>query len=358
MFTVLANASPLGLALGLPRLALATVLRVLLFLLTRRPLLAIDELAAYLPLVRSTGALFAARRSRARLVVVPRRSLRPMMAKPGARLRAISEHIGDWLTAGRSNRGLYVPPVAQALETGPSSSGDDDADLPTAGINWRALVLAPGLLLFLGLMVVSLVAEAAPARQSRRPLRRPAAARRRPARPTSGTPTSPASTRWASAAPPDAAPYLPVLALFSALFLGKVWLAVDVLLLGCVPLAGLAAYAATRGQLHSRAVRAYAGAAYALLPVGVEAITGGRLGVAVAFVLLPLSSGPSCRCFISGDPPRRLALRLVGGAAARDRGRGVRAPTCCRRGARRGGPSRALRIYRRPPTSYGSCSMR
>ncbi|MDX6212761.1 MAG: hypothetical protein QOF82_1848, partial [Frankiales bacterium] len=297
MFTVLANASPLALALGLPRLALATVLRVLLFLLTRRPLLAIDELAAYVRLVRSTGALFTARRARAPLVVVPRRSLRPMMARPGARLRAISEHIGDWLTAGRSNRGLYVAPVAQALETGPSSSDDDD-DLPTSGIDWRAVLLAPGLLLFAGLTVVSLIAErhllgVHGVLSGGRLLPPPAGASDLWHTYLAGFhPVGVGSTA-------DAPPYLPVLALVSMLFLGKVWFAVDVLLLGCVPLAGLAAYVAMRGQLRSRAVRAYAALTYALLPVGVEAIVGGRLGVGVAFVLLPLVIRAVARCFMA-----------------------------------------------------------
>ncbi|MDX6256124.1 MAG: hypothetical protein QOJ11_2458 [Frankiales bacterium] len=298
MFTVLANASPLGLALGLPRLALATVLRVLLFLLTRRPLLAIDELAAYVRLVRSTGALFTARRTRAPLVAVPRRSLRPMMAKPGARLRAIGEHIGDWLTAGRSNRGLYVTPVAQALETGPSSSGEDDADLPTSGIDWRAVLLAPGLLLFAALTVIALVAErhllgGHGVLSGGRLLPPPAGASDLWHTYLAGFhPVGVGSTA-------DAPPYLPVLALVSTVFLGKVWFAVDVLLLGCVPLAGLTAYAATRGQLQSQAVRAYAAATYALLPVGVEAIVGGRLGIAVAFVLLPLVIRAVARCFMA-----------------------------------------------------------
>jgi GT2 family glycosyltransferase len=295
MFTVLANASPLGLALGLPRLALATAMRALLFLLTRRPLLAIDELAAYLRLVSGTGALYAARRARASLVAVPRRSLRPLMAKPGARLRAIGEHIGDWLTAGRGSRALLVAPMAQALETGPSS--DDDADLPTAGIAWQSVLLAPGLLLFAGLVVISLVAE-------RHLLGRTGILSGGRLLPPPGGASDLWHTYLAGFHPvgvgstSDPAPYLPVLALVSTVFLGKVWFAVDLLLLGCVPLAGLSAYAATRGYLQSRGVRAYAGAAYALLPVGVEAITAGRLGVAVAFVLLPLLVRALARCFI------------------------------------------------------------
>ncbi len=285
MFTVLANASPFGLLIGLPRLAIATVFRAILFLLTRRPMLALDEIAAYVRLLAGTGALFSARKARASTLAVPRRSLRPLMAKPGARLRAVSDHIGDWLTAGRGNRGLVVTPVAQAIETGPST--EDDDDLPSSGIDWRRVLLAPGLLAFLGLTALALIAErsligGAGLLSGGRLLPAPGGASDVWSTYLAGFhPVAVGSTSTAPA-------YLPVLAAISVVFLGKAWLAVDVLLLGCVPLAGLTAYTSTRGYLESRAVRAYAAVTYALLPIGIMAVAGGRLGIAVAFVALPL----------------------------------------------------------------------
>ena len=218
------------------------------------------------------------------------------MAKPGARLRAIGEHIGDWLTAGRGSR---------APGRGAGRSGARDR----ADLRGRRGPAHLGHRLALGAARARAAAVPRPGRSLSLICERHLLGRHGV---LSGgrllPPPAGASDLWHTylagfhpvgvGSTADAAPYLPVLALISAVLLGKVWLAVDVLLLGCVPLAGLAAYRATRGYLHSRAVRAYAGATYALLPVGIESVTGGRLGVAVAFVLLPLLVRALARCFI------------------------------------------------------------
>lgn len=100
-------------------------------------------------------------------------------------------------------------------------------------------------------------------------------------------------------------PYVGVLAVLSTALFGKPWLAVSVLLLGSVPLAGLTAYRASRllvtepartgrraraagRRVPVTAVRAWFAAAYALLPAATGAVAGGRLGTAVVHVLLPL----------------------------------------------------------------------
>ena len=69
---------------------------------------------------------------------------------------------------------------------------------------------------------------------------------------------------------------------------GKPWLAVDVLLLGCVPAAGLTAFLATRRITSVLRARIWLAATYALLPVAMGAVAAGRIGTVVAFVLLPL----------------------------------------------------------------------
>jgi hypothetical protein len=68
---------------------------------------------------------------------------------------------------------------------------------------------------------------------------------------------------------------------------GKPWLAVDVILLGSVPLAGISAFLAVRRVTRSTLVRVWAAASYALLPVAMGAIAAGRIGTAVVFVLIP-----------------------------------------------------------------------
>lgn len=70
--------------------------------------------------------------------------------------------------------------------------------------------------------------------------------------------------------------------------LGGVPAVVAVLLLGDLPLAGLAAYVATRRMAVDRWVRALVAAAYALLPTATAAVAQGRLDVVVAHILLPL----------------------------------------------------------------------
>ena len=126
----------------------------------------------------------------------------------------------------------------------------------------------------------------------------------------------------------SAPPYLAVVAALATVLGGQAWLAVDVLLLGCVPLAGLTAYLATRRLVRATAARvllaaSYAllpvaigtvllAASYALLPVAIGSIAAGRLGTAVAFVLLPLIAISAGR-MLTGTPKKaRRAAWAVG----------------------------------------------
>ena len=110
----------------------------------------------------------------------------------------------------------------------------------------------------------------------------------------------------------SAPPYLAVVACLATILGGQAWLAVDVLLLGCVPLAGLTAYLATRRLVTATAARMLVAASYALLPVAIGAVAAGRLGTAVAFVLLPLIAISAGR-MLTGTPKKaRRAAWAVG----------------------------------------------
>ena len=110
----------------------------------------------------------------------------------------------------------------------------------------------------------------------------------------------------------SAPPYLAVVAALGTVLGGQAWLAVDVLLLGCVPLAGLTAYLATRRLVKATAARVLLAASYALLPVATGAIAAGRLGTAVAFTLLPLIAISAGR-MLTGTPKKaRRAAWAVG----------------------------------------------
>ena len=82
-------------------------------------------------------------------------------------------------------------------------------------------------------------------------------------------------------------PYIGVVAAVATVLGGKPWLAVDVLLLGCVPVAGMGAYLASRRITPALAARVWIAFSYALLPVATGSIAAGRLGSAVVFMLLP-----------------------------------------------------------------------
>ncbi|MEJ8669647.1 hypothetical protein WKI71_18085 [Streptomyces sp. MS1.AVA.1] len=76
--------------------------------------------------------------------------------------------------------------------------------------------------------------------------------------------------------------------MLASLLLGSTGVAVTVLLVCSVPLAGLTAYFASRPLVESRLLRAWGAVAYAVLPAVTGALAGGRIGTAVLAVLLPL----------------------------------------------------------------------
>jgi len=86
----------------------------------------------------------------------------------------------------------------------------------------------------------------------------------------------------------SAPPYLALVALLASTLLGSTGLAVTVLLVGSVPLAGFAAYFASRPLVESRLLRAWASVVYAFLPAATGALAGGHIGTAVLAILLPL----------------------------------------------------------------------
>nr|WP_245554564.1 glycosyltransferase [Actinosynnema mirum] len=146
----------------------------------------------------------------------------------------------------------------------------------------RSVLLGPPLLLALGLVLFALVANSGRLGldlAGGRLLPVPAladlwSAYLSPWHPVSGGTTAPAPAALA------------VLGTAGAL-LGGPAAATALLLLGDAPLAGLAAYAATRRAPVPRPVRALLAACYALLPASTAAVAQGRLDVVVVHVLLP-----------------------------------------------------------------------
>ncbi|MFI6320438.1 glycosyltransferase [Nonomuraea sp. NPDC050556] len=273
MFTVLANL-PLGaLMLALPRNVVSSIVKALVFLVTKQPGHALDELGALGSILAHPFRLMKARRRRRKGRKAGYFVVKTLLTPRGATLRRLSDLIQD-LIAG----------------TGPAEGSHQAEDeLPADEGFVKRTLSRPGVLLVLALTAITVVAERGVLGGARLgggalvPVTGDAADLWR-FYTESFHDVGLGSTEWAP-------PYVAVLAALSTLAFGKTWLAVSVLLLGCVPLAGVSAYLATRRIVPAPSARLWLAATYALLPVATGAIASGRLGTAVVFVLLPVYAG-------------------------------------------------------------------
>src|SRR5499433_2634577 len=230
-----------------------STLRTMFFLLAKRPSAALDELAAYTSVAAHPLRLRAARRLRAR----GRQQAFSWMAAdlpPGRSFRMLAEYATSTLSKS-------LPAEAVGSHHATDDPSDDDSLLVDTGLAQK-LLTSPAVLLFLALTVIALVAE--------RSLLGPT--------PLGGGALVPAwggvSGLWqeyfqgfhpagiGSAA--STPPYVAVVALLATVLGGKPWLAVNVILLGCVPLAGATAFLATRRVTSYMPARVVGALAYAL----------------------------------------------------------------------------------------------
>ena len=278
-----------------------STLRTMFFLLAKRPRAALDEFAGVGSVLGHPFALLGARRRRARGRRAAYGKLRADLP-PGRSLRRLAEFAAS------------VFYTSTQIDTAGSHHATDDPDedeylLTDTGFAQRILT-SPGVLLFAALTVITVAAE-------RRLI-------------TAGTLTggalSPAfggvSGLWheylqsfhpvgigsASSTPP----YVALIAVLATVLGGKPWLAIDVILIGCVPVAGMTAYFAARRITTSVWARVWAAAAYALLPVGMGAVAAGRFGAAVVFALIPLIGMVAARMFTAAGRRARRAAWATG----------------------------------------------
>jgi GT2 family glycosyltransferase len=298
LLTLLANLPLPKAAAALAGNLVLSILRTLFFLLAKRPHAALDEFAAVSSVISHPFQLVAARRRRAR-----------------GRRAAYSRLRSD-LPRGRSFRRLAefaasVFYTSTQIDTAGSHHATDDPDddedylLVDTGLAQRILT-NPGVLLFAALTTIALVAE--------RSLLTAGTLAGGALSPAWGGVSPlwqeylqgfhPAGIGSASSTPPSVA----VIAALATLLGGKPWLAIDVIMIGCIPLAGLAAFFAARRITTSVAARVWAGAAYGLLPVGMGAVAAGRFGSAVVFTLLPVIAMVAARIFTA---PGRRARRAA-----------------------------------------------
>ncbi|MGW0614176.1 glycosyltransferase [Streptomyces sp. NPDC002788] len=285
VYTLLVNTRTAVLPWVLLRIVLGTLLRTVAYLVGKVPGQAVDEIRGLVGTLLRPERILAGRRGRG-APRIDKDELRQLFPPPGATIRVTVEQVAGNLV-GRSD-----PEAASgagrhggAVESGP---GGDDAEFLEIEqfARLKRIARKPGPVLFLVLLLVSLVA-------CRQLLGGGALA---------GGALLPApadsSDLWAryldawhpvgAGGTSSAPPYLAIVAMLASLLFGSTGLAVTLLLVCSVPLAGLTAYFASRPLVESRLLRAWAAVVYAFLPAATGALAGGRIGTAVLAVLLPL----------------------------------------------------------------------
>ncbi|NBM19582.1 glycosyltransferase family 2 protein [Streptomyces sp. GC420] len=282
VYTLLVNTRSAALPYVLLRLVLGTLLRTVAYLVGKVPGQALDEVTGLVGTLLRPERILAGRRLRGRPAVEPS-ELRPLFPPPGATVRATVEQVVSNF-GGRSDSEASGGRHG-AVETGP---GDDDADFLEIEqfARLKRIARKPAPVLFAVLLLVSLIAcrnlLGGGALAGGALLPAPAEAGDLWGRYTGGWHAI--GTGGTASAPP----YLAVVAALGSLLFGSAGLAVTVLLVCSVPLAGLTAYFASRPLVESRLLRAWAAVAYAFLPAATGALASGRLGTATLLVLLPL----------------------------------------------------------------------
>ncbi|WP_151484914.1 glycosyltransferase family 2 protein [Streptomyces albicerus] len=283
-YTLLVNTRSAALPWVLVRLVVGTLLRTVAYLVGKVPGQAVDEIRGLLGTLLRPERIIAGRRRRGR-PQVDKGELRPLFPPPGATVRATVEQAAGSLVSRTDPELNAAGRHGGAVESGP---GGDDADFLEVEqfARLKRVARKPGPMLFVVLLFFSLIA-------CRELLGGGALAGGAllPAPADSSGLWSRYLDAWhpvGAGGTQSAPPYLALVAMLASVLFGSTGLAVTVLLVGSVPLAGFAAYFASRPLVESRLLRAWASVAYAFLPATTGALAGGRIGTAVLAVLLPL----------------------------------------------------------------------
>ncbi|WP_320775217.1 glycosyltransferase family 2 protein [Streptomyces sp. CRN 30] len=283
--TLLVNTRTAALPWTLFRIVLGTVLRTFAYLVGKVPGQALDEIRGLLSVVLRPERVLAGRRVRGR-PQIEKDELRPLFPPPGATVRAtVEQAAGSLFGSSDAEVASGAGRHGGAVESGP---GGDDADFLEIEqfARLKRIARRPGPVLFLVLLLVSLAA--CRALLSGGAL---AGGALLPAPDGAGDLWSRYADAWhavGAGGTASAPPYLAIVATLASVLLGSTGLAVTLLLVCSVPLAGVTAYFASRPLVTSRLLRAWAAVVYAFLPAATGALAGGRIGTAVLAVLLPL----------------------------------------------------------------------
>lgn len=275
-YTVLANAPAKLLPLLILRFLLGTVIRSTWFLIGKTPSGAVDEWTALLGTLLA-GGWTQARKDRRRLDQVPYDAIKPLFSRSVNALRHNLEETGSTITE-RLREAWADEPEEQVVTT--ARRAKSTARVAQDQPRWRRqLIRRPFLVTWVFLAIGAFVAARSligggvlrsalllPPHESLGALWHAAAAA-----PSGVTPPAWLAQFWA----------------LSTVTFGPSG-ATNVVLLGAVPLAALAAWALLRAFVVDRVARAWGAAAYGLAVFTNGAVTQGRLGTVVAAIALPL----------------------------------------------------------------------
>ncbi|GLX98503.1 glycosyltransferase family 2 protein [Herbidospora sp. NBRC 101105] len=294
LFVLMANLPFWTMLWSLLRNTVGSLIRTVLFLVAKQPAHAVDELAAIGSVLFHPLRLRRARKAR-KGSRAGYRLVKPMFSPPSLAFRRAWEMVQNQLSGGgpMDSAGRHHAVQQPGAEEGDELLNDDDGFL-------RRTFASPGVRLFVLLMAVAVAAE--------RDLLTGGMLGGGALVPVAGG----ASDLWAFYTGEWAPPYVAVLAVLSTVAFGKTWLAVSILLLGCVPLSGLSAYLATRSFVSYRPARVWMAATYALLPVATGVVAAGRIGSAVVFILLPVYASLATKVLADTRKPARRAAWGLG----------------------------------------------
>ena len=284
------------------RLFLGALIRAGVYLLGKDVAAARDEVGGVLSVALHPSRLRASRARIHKTATEPASSVRHLRASTTQQLGQVLEAVGGVLTTSGAGEGTGS---VSALESGPVGDDADYMDDGSSGF-LRRFVLRPSVLLALVLIAVA-VAGTRGLWLGDGVLQGGALL---PAPPGASDLSETYRQAWHDVGPGStvpAPPYLMVIAAVALLLLGKAPIAVTVLLLLAIPLAGWSAYVALRGVVSSRWLRVWAGAAYALLPAMTGAVASGRIGTTMVAVVLPFVIRSLVRIWQSQGTVRRSA---------------------------------------------------
>ncbi|MYW00091.1 glycosyltransferase family 2 protein, partial [Streptomyces sp. SID3343] len=282
-FTLLANTTGPMWPLLYVRLFFGALLRALGYLLGKLPGMALDELLGTMSVLLRPAGFLSARRARARTRTMSDKDLGDLFPSRAATVRYAAEGLIGNLR--RTEEPETRSGRHSSAESGPVDEDSESLD-GESFVKLRMFMRRPGLSLAVALSLVTLFAA--------RDLLGDGSlfgGALLPAPEGASDLWDRYRDTWHGVGFGDGAsapPYLGALAAFATLLLGKASTAVAVLLVGCVPLAGMSAYLCSRRLVSGPGVRVWGAAAYALTPVATGAVATGRLGTAVALVLAPV----------------------------------------------------------------------